>query len=221
MNEHHINFSFRGRYYTSAPITAATRHVWFVLHGYGQLGKYFIRKFAALESKGIVVIAPESLSRFYLEDPASRAATGNNRVGATWMTKEDRETDILNYITFLNEVYRTEINNRTDIDITLLGFSQGAATVSRWAVSGKVNFRNLVLWAGVFPTDLQLAASPILKEKRVVVVFGTKDPFRTSKHEVELKSVSMQLGIEPEIVTFDGGHEIDEDTLLRLSSIKV
>jgi predicted esterase len=217
MSEHHTNFTFRGRYHRSAPIISTTREVWFVLHGYAQLSQYFIRKFSALESKGIVVIAPEGLSRFYLEDPASRIASGNQRVGASWMTKEDRETDILNYNAFLNEVYLAEIGSRPNIAVTLLGFSQGAATVSRWAIAGRVNFFRLILWAGVFPADLQIpAGSKILKDKKVVIVYGTRDPFRTAKHEDELMMVSKQLGIHPEIISFDGGHEIDEITLIQL-----
>lgn len=218
MSEQEVEFNFKARYYRTDPVSTGTRQVWFVLHGYGQLSQFFIRKFNALQSPDSVVIAPEGLSRFYLEDPASRVVSGNNRVGATWMTREKREVDIHNYITYLNHIYRVEVGMRTDLRVTLLGFSQGAATVSRWAASGQIKFDRLVLWSGVFPPDLQIPeGSKALKSKRVIVVHGTKDPFHTPQHEMELSTMSKQLGIQPEIIAFDGGHEIDEATLRSLA----
>jgi predicted esterase len=104
MAEHHLIFNFKARYYSSGEITTNTKDVLFILHGYGQLAQYFIRKFAALETKDVVVIAPEGLSRFYLE-PIEGAGRKTNRVGATWMTKEDRLVDIENYVNYLDTVF--------------------------------------------------------------------------------------------------------------------
>lgn len=216
MQERELSFSFKARYFKLEPADGNTRAIWFVLHGYGQLAQYFIRNFQSLTDRGITVIAPEALSRFYLEDVQSRARTGNNRVGATWMTRENRLTDIANYIAFLNSVYSKEVAD-TSIPVTVLGFSQGAATASRWVIDGKVSFDRLILWAGVFPPDMNFeAAKEILEKKKVVLAYGTKDPFLNDDRFAEMSSLSEKLAITAQTTTFDGGHEINQPALLSL-----
>ncbi|HEY0743940.1 MAG TPA: alpha/beta hydrolase, partial [Chryseosolibacter sp.] len=177
--------------------------------------QYFIRKFSALESKDVVVIAPEGLSRFYLE-PIEGAGRKSNRVGATWMTKEDRLVDIENYMNYLDSVFATTVGNR-DVPVSVLGFSQGSATASRWILSQNIRFNRLILWAGILPTDMdfQLGAD-VLKDKSVVMVYGKQDPFLTDARFTEMKSLVEKLNTKVDIVTFEGGHDIEESCLLRL-----
>src|SRR5690349_23066438 len=104
-----ISFPFKARYFKIGTIDTSTRAIWFVLHGYGQLAQYFIRNFAILEKHNICVIAPEGLSKFYTEDIQSRIQAGNNRVGSSWMTRENREMDIENNLNYLNALYSHEV----------------------------------------------------------------------------------------------------------------
>ena len=101
MQEHTLTVDFKARYYTLGQLNKDTRQIWFVFHGYGQLARYFIRKFAILTNQQILVIAPEGLSRFYIEKVES-SGRPNDRVGASWMTKENRTVDIENYLHYLN-----------------------------------------------------------------------------------------------------------------------
>ena len=97
--EHHLTVSRTASYQQLGTLSARTRRVWFVCHGYGQLAAYFVRHFAFLAEADptTVVIAPEGLSRFYL--------TGNGgRVGASWMTRDDRLHEIADHINFLNQL---------------------------------------------------------------------------------------------------------------------
>ena len=100
--EHQLTVSRTARYHQLGELSAMTRRVWFVAHGYGQLAAYFIRHFAPLTAADphLVVVAPEGLSRFYLN------GTGG-RVGATWMTKEDRLAEIEDYVAYLNQLAAT------------------------------------------------------------------------------------------------------------------
>ena len=211
-----VNFNFKARYFKLGEINSQTKAVWFVMHGYGHLAQYFLKKFNSLESRGICVIAPEGLSRFYLEDVNTRNQTGNNRVGATWMTRENRLMDIDNYLTFLNTVYQTEIGNRA-LPVTLLGFSQGAATASRWAVQNKIKYEGLILWSGIFPNDMDFEKSKeVLKAKKVYQVYGRKDPFLNDARIGEMNGLAEKLGVTSPPIVFEGGHEIHEETLLSL-----
>lgn len=215
MTPHTINFSFKGRYYKTGEITANTRQVWFVLHGYAQLAQHFIRKFAVLEEHNICVIAPEGLSRFYLEPLSNRMQTGDSRVGATWMTKEDRQTDIDNYITYLNALYRQELAH-TNVPVTVLGFSQGAATASRWVADGQIILDRFILWAGILPPDMDFEAGrEALRNKETYMVYGTQDPYLNDSRFTELDLLSNRLGIHPQRIVFSGQHEIHAPTLLQ------
>jgi len=211
-----IDFSFKARYYKLGEINEQTKQVWFVLHGYGQLAQFFIRKFNILESRGVCVIAPEGLSKFYLSELQEGGFRTNDRVGATWMTKENRLTDIENYIAYLNSIYKKEITSPVP-SISVLGFSQGAATASRWVLTNQIQFNRLILWAGAFPPDMDFALGKnLLKSKEVIQVMGTQDPFINDERTSELFALNNKLGIEPRIITFEGKHEIDETVLLQL-----
>ncbi|MBL7871076.1 MAG: hypothetical protein JNM78_05660 [Cyclobacteriaceae bacterium] len=211
------NFNFKARYYKLGEITPQTKKIWFVIHGYGQLGQYFIKKFSVLENPETCVIAPEGLSRFYLEDVSKRSQSGDQKVGATWMTRENRLMDIENYLTYLNSVFRKEIPTSFDGQITLFGFSQGGATVSRWALDGKINFARLILWAGIFPTDMDFEkGTSLFRNKEIIEVYGDQDPFLTDDRLAEMKHLNKKLQIQPTLIQFKGGHEIDQQTLLNL-----
>lgn len=213
--QHSLNINFQARYFTEGNKETA-KEAWIVLHGYGQLAAYFIRKFSVLAKHDIYVVAPEALSHFYLEELPNH---GMSRIGASWMTRENRLVDIENYTNYLNEVGRTALHGM-NIPVTLLGFSQGAATVTRWALDGKINFTRLILWAGVFPPDIDYSKShEILKNKETVLVYGNEDPFLSDQRFIEIDRMSGALGISPQKIQFEGKHEIHEPTLKRLAKL--
>lgn len=218
MEELQVAFNFHARYFKLGEINLHTKSVWFVLHGYGQLAQYFLTKFSSLTSQGVCVIAPEGLSRFYMEDVNTRNQTGNNRVGATWMTRENRLMDIDNYLQFLNTVYNTELRSYTTIPVTILGFSQGAATASRWAVQNSVKYDNLILWSGIFPNDMDFEkGKEVLRTKKIFQVYGSKDPFLNDARIGEMQGLAEKLGVKSSPLVFEGGHELHEQTLLNLA----
>src|SRR5881296_4496989 len=136
MEEHHITTSRTARYYTLGQLGPSTREIWFVCHGYGQLAGRFVRHFEPLAGKTRFMVAPEALSRFYLEDTAVPAS--QRKVGATWMTREDRLREIDDYVRYLDALH-AEVFARVErgaVTLHLLGFSQGTATACRWAARG-------------------------------------------------------------------------------------
>lgn len=215
MQSHDLSFEFKARYFTLGELNSSTRSVWFVLHGYGQLASFFIRKFDALRENNIYVIAPEAPSRFYV-DPLTSTGRASDRVGATWMTKENRLADIENYVNYLNTLY-THVHLPSSIPVTVFGFSQGAATVSRWISDGKISFDRMILWSGIFPPDMNIpSAKAVLRDKEIVVVYGKKDPFLDNNQFASMDSIVSKLEIHPRVVSFEGGHVIPEDILKKL-----
>jgi predicted esterase len=217
MHQHDLSFSFKGRYFKLGEINEQTSQIWFVLHGYGQLAEFFIRKFKSLEGRNCCVIAPEGLSRFYHSEIQETGRRANDKIGASWMTKENRLSDIENYIEYLNAVYRKEIPATLSAKVTILGFSQGAATASRWVTNDEVAFDRLILWAGAFPPDIDFTkGKEVLKSKKIFEVYGTEDLFINEERMKELQRLNEQLEIKPVMIQFQGKHEIDEPTLLSL-----
>lgn len=208
--QHYIHINYKARYFTYGNLSDTTKNIWFVCHGYGQLAEYFIRKFHTLNPNENFVIVPEGLHRFYLNGH-------NGRVGASWMTKEDRLTDIENYIQFLDCVY-FEIVKNTKAQIILLGFSQGAATASRWAAMGKSKIDKLILWAGVFPPDLPFEnCLNKINQLNPLLVIGNNDEF-ISKEEMQEKIKWLDSEkINYQLHTFEGKHDIDANVLIDVS----
>lgn len=213
MDLHHFSIQKTARYATYGTWTKDTQSIWFVCHGYGQLAEYFIKKFDILDSKKHFVVAPEALSKFYLE-----RFTG--RVGATWMTKEDRVNEIKDYLNYLNELY-SHITKGKDINkvkVNLLGFSQGTATIARWLFDEKVKCDRLILWAGNLAHDLDFSKSEhIFQNAEVLFVYGTKDELIKQEYFEEQKKIIRDKGIQAKFITFDGKHEIDRQTLLKIA----
>ena len=153
LKEHHIGVSRTARYFTLGNSSSGVGEVWFACHGYGQVASRFLEKLRVLDDGHRYLVAPEGLSRFYLsESPTER------RVGASWMTREDRLAEIEDYVRYLDAVYAAvfESLDRAGVTVHALGYSQGASTVSRWAALGKAKIDRLTLWGGEFPPDLDL-----------------------------------------------------------------
>ena len=66
---HKIAVERTARYATVGAEPADTTTLWVVFHGYGQLASEFLTTFARQVPNGTRIIAPEGLSRFYLELP--------------------------------------------------------------------------------------------------------------------------------------------------------
>ncbi len=74
-------------YYSTQIGPNEPENVWILFHGYGQSASYFLMNFKDFEPENSLLIAPEGLSKFYLKGV-------DGRVGASWMTKENREAEI-------------------------------------------------------------------------------------------------------------------------------
>ena len=216
MPEFHLTVPRTARYFQLGDLTPATKTVWLVCHGYGQLAGYFIRHFAPLAGPGTVIIAPEGLSRFYLQ--------GNGgRVGASWMTREDRLTEIEDQVTYLNQLTDTALTQCVPgARLVVLGFSQGTATVSRWLARTGRRPARLVLWAGTFPEDIAPAqATPLLSGLPLTLVVGTADEYINPDRLAAQRQLLEQLGGQPEVLTFSGGHTLNAAVLHQISTTHV
>jgi predicted esterase len=223
MREHHIEVTRTARYHTLGDPARPLRQVWFVCHGHGQLAARFLRRFQPIDDGSRLIVAPEALNRFYV-DGASGPHGPDSRVGATWMTREDRLAEIDDYVRYLDALYaRTfEEVDRDAVEVFALGFSQGAATVSRWAAFGAARLDRLVLWASFLAHDLVLdAAADRLRALRPILVAGEEDPYAPPAAAHAEADRLRALGIDATVLAFSGGHALDDATLRRIAGGEV
>jgi len=207
---HHLPVSRTARYLTLGRIDGTLDDVWFLVHGYGQLASEFLGHARALARDRRLLVVPEALSRFYHED--------HQRIGASWMTREDRLAEIDDYVSYLDRLHDRifEGLRRSKIRLRVLGYSQGVATAARWAARGKAEIDELVIWGSPLPHDLDDAEMARLRRMRVTLVGGSRDPFLTEEHWERQSSLLRNHAIAFEVKRFEGGHRLDDDTLRAL-----
>lgn len=183
-----------------------TKHVIYVLHGYGQLVAYFCQKFQDIPLKETLFVFPEGRHRFYLKGTSGR-------VGASWMTKEWREEDIRLNTLSLDLLHQEIVKTHSPEKVTVLGFSQGGATAARWLAYGNMSCDHFISWASVYPPDLALEEYPNLVQKNTFVL-GSEDEFFPKEEQKNLLLKYQSQGIHT--VQFEGAHDIDKETLIRI-----
>jgi predicted esterase len=206
-----LSFSYETPYYLSQDPTGKEQEVWIVLHGYGQLAEFFIRKFLPYASSDLLVVAPEGTNHNYLNE-------FQGRVGANWMTSYQREMAIANNHRMLNQLMNDLLSKFTNAPkIHLLGFSQGAATGTRWASQWAGHLETMVLWGGGFAHDLTLE---VAKEKfaatEILVVLGERDELITEESKKKQVDLLEALDKPLKLLTFPGGHELDINLLDKI-----
>lgn len=216
MKEHAIHIQ-KTAFYSLSGTTDTPSDVWFVLHGYGQLSRYFIKHFDVVLDEHTLVIAPEAPSRFYLSNDYGR-------VGASWMTKHERESDILDINAYLNQLFDTlseRYSFSAETRFHFLGFSQGVPVLCRWLAQRNENVEQLILWAGAVPHDMPLdQLKQLLLRGRSCIVYGTEDPYLKQPEVPILKTALNQQQLPVDIYTFPGEHTLDADTLRMLKDKK-
>ena len=187
--DHHLNISFKAAYSTLNEITSNTKHIWIVCHGYGQLASHFIKRFDVFDPQEHFVLAPQGLSKFYLKEYTN--------VGASWMTKEDRSTDLENQRSYFDSLMDHVFGgiDLNDYEVHLLGFSQGVSAISRLAAYKEIPFSNLILWAGGFPPELTPDDFSFANSKaKLKIVLGDRDAlFRLPKFQAEINKADKEI----------------------------
>ena len=212
VSKHLISVARTARYFTLNSITPQTKKIWIVFHGYGQLGEYFIRHFNSLNPDENAIIALEGLSRFYVEGLSGR-------VGASWMTKENREEEVTDQWVYINAVLQDCGIDITDQRLVILGFSQGTATAIRWMAKHHIRAKQLVIWAGQWPHDVALHdMQPLLTNTKIDFCIGTQDEFITPSHVEERMEELKKFLPQLDVHWFDGKHVMHAKTLLHVAS---
>lgn len=183
-----------GRYLVRVPQTAEPWPALFSFHGYGEDAA---ANMAALQRipniEGWLLVAVQALHPFY---------TKNERIVASWMTRQDRElaiADNIRYVSTVVEAVRREF--KTAVPSTVFaGFSQGVAMAYRAAAS--VAAAGVVALAGDVPPDVNPQKRP-----DVLIGRGRSDSWYTEAKMTADLGRLRDFAPHVDTCVFDGGHE--------------
>ena len=209
-----ISISKTGKYSQIGKCSKKINNVWIVLHGYGMLSEYFVKKFECIIDETTLVIAPEATNRFYL-------GNNYNRVGASWMTKLDREQEIRDNILFLDKLFsiiKKEIGH-DNFKLNTLGFSQGGPALVRWLMSNKLNTNSLILWGSDIPKDSLVTENKSRWNSiNLKIVIGKNDEYINEEKKQEFVGVVKSYGLKYELIEYEGSHKIIEEELKKIAN---
>ena len=209
-----ISISKTGKYSQIGKCSKKINNVWIVLHGYGMLSEYFVKKFECIINETTLVIAPEATNRFYL-------ANNYTRVGASWMTKLDREQEISDNILFLDKLFsiiKKDIGH-DNFKLNTLGFSQGGPALVRWLMSNKLNTNSLILWGSDIPKDsLVIENKSRWNSMNLKIVIGKNDEYINEEKKQEFVGVVKSYGLKYDLIEYEGSHKIIEEELKKIAN---
>ncbi len=215
MSEQQISYTHNNSYTTLNTLSAKTKYVWLAFHGMGHLSRYFIKHFEGLNPIENYIIAPQAPSKYY-QDKRFKY------VGASWLTRESTTIEKENVLNYVDAVWEHEKKQwqQLDVDVILMGFSQGVSIVSRWASSRKIECTQLMLHSGGIPTELVRSDFEYLSPTtRVHYLFGNKDEYyNEARHTEEQLKGNRLFGDRLEVKVFDGIHEVSDAEIQSLVS---
>jgi predicted esterase len=184
-----------GRYLLRTPPGSGPWPLLLGFHGYAENAQVQLDALSQIPGADRwLVAAVQALHPFYTRD---------QRVVASWMTREDRELAIADNLTYVSRVLgaiREEFPTRAPL--VCAGFSQGGAMAYRAAA--RCGADAVIALGADVPPDV---ADERISLRRVLIGRGTGDEWYTAeKHAADLVALN-GIAVRLDSHIFDGGHE--------------
>ena len=193
-----------GRYLVQVPRTPGPWPTLFTFHGYGEdaaTNMSAVQRIPGVDAW--LIVAVQALHPFYAK---------NERIVASWMTRQDRELAIADNIGYVRAVVAVVAREwPVTSSIVFSGFSQGVAMAYRAAVH--IPATGVIALAGDVPPDV-VAVRPVRPTAtilpHVLIGRGTMDNWYTEEKMAAdiTRLTDLAPGVETSV--FDGGHEWTE-----------
>jgi predicted esterase len=208
VKRHRVSFSEKRHPMSNPGVTVVG------FHGYAQSAEDMMDVLQRISSsESLTLVSVQALHRFYTR--------GDQKIVASWMTRQDREeaiTDNVAYVGRLLDTVKTTsgvVFSETTPDVVFLGFSQGVAMAYRAALLGKHQAAGIVALGGDIPPDVKDV--PAGKWPKVLVEAGLKDEWYTSDKISADEEFLKQHGVAHQIHRRDAGHEVTDEMLASVA----
>ena len=131
------------------------------------------------------------------------------------MTSHDREIDITNYISYINQLFDHEVKPYLDkVKLNILGFSQGGHTSSRWIYQSKIKYNKFVLWGADLANEIDgIIVKESFSEGENLLVVGDRDRYIDHELLQNTKNRFEKIDFKYQLVEYKGGHDIYPEVL--------
>ena len=208
---HHIATPKTARYTSYGELNSKTKYFWFALHGSNMLSEQMLYKFKDFDPETHFVIAPEGLSRFYVNG-------FGGEVVASWMTKRDRLEEIHDFSVYCSTLYGTYVQKLPDSCKTIImGFSQGGVTAMRWLHHLDVTVDFLIPYACWIPEDIDYSTAKTDWNKICkILTYGSEDQFLNEKKIIEIQEICKAGNLYFHNEIYAGDHRVDKKQLKKI-----
>jgi predicted esterase len=191
-----IETPVHGRYLLRVPDGAGPWPILMGFHGYAQTAADQMDALHAIPGADQwLLVSVQALHPFY---------TRQQRVVASWMTREDRELAIDDNVDYVGRVLsRVRADYPTTSTLVFSGFSQGGAMAYRAAARYRADAL-IVLAADVPPDIVERRAEPL---PPVLLGRGTRDDWYTADKASADRATLLRITAEVDTCVFEGGHE--------------
>lgn len=200
-----------GRVLIDAP-AGAPAAVLVAFHGYAQSADDMLAELKQIPgSDAWTLVSVQALHRFY--------ARGDEKVVASWMTRQDREqaiADNLHYVDRVLDSVRMRADSAVGVPAFVLGFSQGAAMAYRAGVLGRHTVAGVIAIGGDVPPDTRVV--PASRWPRVLVAAGASDHWFTPEKVAADEAFLRAHGVVHEVLRYDAGHMITDEVRARVQA---
>jgi poly(3-hydroxybutyrate) depolymerase len=189
-----IQTTVHGRYLVRAPQTPPPWPALFTFHGYAEDAAASLAAVERIaDASNWLVVAVQALHPFY---------TKNQRIVASWMTRQDREFAIPDNISYVRSVVAAVVSEFAVTSLTVFsGFSQGVAMAYRAAAD--ISAGGVIALAGDVPADV----APPRRLPQVLIGRGLTDEWYTEeKMAADVRRLG-ELAVSVDTTLFAGGHE--------------
>ena len=171
----------------------AIGHVWVCLHGHGQAVADLAKQLQNLDTPEQLLVLPEALSRY--DQPESGAETPVTH--AAWFATDSLLADFDDLGIYLDDLTRQVLAAcPPDTPLTVLGYGHGAAAACRWLANNGTEYVRLILYAPVFPAEIDRRATLVaLPEHPVLVVSTTADTYTAEAADEGLMQDLLDVGL--------------------------
>ena len=209
MTERSIETAIHGRYLVIPSAASGPAPMLIGFHGYGEDAETQLERLRAIPgSASWVIVSIQGLHRFY--------ERRTNRVVASWMTRQDRESAIADNIAYVqNCMDAVAAEWPTTPKIVFAGFSQGVAMAFRAATNAAGSEAGVIAVGGDIPPEL--APDALKRLSGVVIVRGASDEWYKQEQFAADKKRLTELSVNLRAVEFDGGHEWSPDVAAAAS----
>jgi predicted esterase len=179
MQLHTFSTTRTARYYSLGEPGPAIRHVWFCLHSHNESVADFAIQLRPLDTPERLLVLPEGLARY--DHPDADSTTASNPLAA-WFAIDATTYDLPDVAHYLETLAQQILATcPPGTPVTVLGHGHGALAACQWLANSELLYDRLVLYAAVFPPEINRHALLAGLPKRPVVVVATTADVYTSE----------------------------------------